>query len=259
MPDNIIPAVTSPLLSVVKNGVYVVFKHPAVLFRGGNPAIWALRRARAEWKYDSLSTTGPRFVADITGVQLSTVNGVFDDLKKYRDSTSCAQWPILYALMKLFQPATVVETGVAEGHSSSAILHALRDAGKHGQLYSLELPPGQEKLEDGAINSPKEKGYRVPQELRKNWHLILGDARETLPPLLAKLGTIDVFVHDSLHTESHMMWEYRAAWPHIRKNGILISHDISVSFWQFARKQRVSMDVTDIGSIRSRYGAVTKP
>lgn len=236
-----------------------MFKHPAVLLRGDNPVIWALQRARAEWKYDSLSTTGPKFVAKITGEPVSTVTEVFEGLKKYPDSSSCAQWPILYALVKLLQPTTVVETGVAEGHSSSAILHALRDAGKQGQLYSLELPPGEQRLDDGAINSPKEKGHRVPQGLRKDWHLVLGDAKETLQPLLAKLGTIDIFIHDSLHTESHMMWEYQAAWPHIRENGVLLSHDISVSFWQFARKQRVPMHVTNIGSIRSRYGAVTRP
>src|SRR6266581_3100545 len=50
------------------------------------------------------------------------------------------------------------------------------------------------------------------------------------------LGTIDVFIHDSLHTYDHMLWEYRAAYDHIRPGGLLISDDAlwNSAFSEFA-------------------------
>ena len=65
----------------------------------------------------------------------------------------------------------------------------------------------------------------MPEWLRPAWRLHLGDSRDVLPPLLAELGRIDLFIHDSLHTYDHMLWEYRAAWPFLRPGGLLFSDD----------------------------------
>ena len=56
---------------------------------------------------------------------------------------------------------------------------------------------------------------------------------ETMPdnvlePLLKKLGRIDIFFHDSLHTYKHMLFEYNTCWDYLKDNGILISDDIIV-------------------------------
>jgi hypothetical protein len=58
-----------------------------------------------------------------------------------------------------------------------------------------------------------------------------------LPRLLKDLDSIDVFFHDSLHTYEHMMFEFKTAWPKIKKNGILISDDIHLnnSFIDFCK------------------------
>jgi hypothetical protein len=50
-----------------------------------------------------------------------------------------------------------------------------------------------------------------------------------LPRLLAGLGEIDMFHHDSLHTFRHMTWEYATAFPHLSPNGVLSSHDVLVA------------------------------
>jgi hypothetical protein len=40
----------------------------------------------------------------------------------------------------------------------------------------------------------------VPSDLRSRWTYLNGTSRRRLPPLLAELGEIDLFVHDSSHT-----------------------------------------------------------
>ena len=68
----------------------------------------------------------------------------------------------------------------------------------------------------------------LPRELLDRWHLIIGDSRQQLPHLLARLGRIDLFHHDSLHTYDHMMWEYNTAFPYLQEDGILSSHDVRI-------------------------------
>lgn len=140
-----------------------------------------------------------------------------------------------YAAIRAFAPEVILETGVASGVSSSYLLLALNKNGR-GRLHSIELgdqrflPPG------------KPPGWIVPERLRSPWDLQIGDSRELLPKLLAELGTVDVFVHDSLHTYEHMLWEYRAAYPFIRPGGLLISDDAAwnPAFPEFCAEVRVA-------------------
>lgn len=135
--------------------------------------------------------------------------------------------PAVYAMVRLLRPSIMVETGVADGVTSSYILRAMEDNG-HGKLYSIDLP--HYLLPDG-----KEPGWIVEDALRKRWELRVGDAAKLLPPLLEELGEIDIFLHDSLHTYEHMLLEFRAAWPHLRPGGMLLSHDVgqNTSFFDF--------------------------
>jgi hypothetical protein len=73
-------------------------------------------------------------------------------------------------------------------------------------------------LHSSGLNDPQylSLGWIVPEFLKSRWNLLAGDSRRLLPSLLAKLGTIDVFIHDSLHTYDHMLWEYRTAEPYLR-------------------------------------------
>ncbi len=122
----------------------------------------------------------------------------------------------LYLLVRSQKPEIVVETGVCYGASSAHILQALED-NRRGVLYSIDLgnPP----------NEPP-SDFFVPRHLMDRWHLIIGDCKRQLPPLLARLGRIDLFHHDSLHTYEHMMWEYNTAFPYLPANGVLSSHDV---------------------------------
>ena len=123
-----------------------------------------------------------------------------------------------YAAIRAFAPEILVETGVASGVSSSYLLLALHKNGR-GKLYSIEL--GDERY----LPPGKPPGWVVPEALKPRWDLRIGDSRELLPKLLQELGAVDIFIHDSLHTYEHMLWEYRAAYPFIKPAGLLISDD----------------------------------
>ena len=53
-----------------------------------------------------------------------------------------------------------------------------------------------------------------------------------------KVGNVDVFIHDSLHTYDHMMWEFETAYPHLQDGGLLFSDDAlwNRSFFDFVDK-----------------------
>ena len=124
----------------------------------------------------------------------------------------------LYGLCKIMKPDVIVETGIAYGQSSSYILQALKENNK-GILYSIDN-----------IFRPWESlemiGNAIPQNLRKRWKLVVGSSVVKLEETL-QYKAIDVFLHDSLHTYKNMLFEYNTSWPFIKKNGFLISDDVS--------------------------------
>lgn len=142
--------------------------------------------------------------------------------------------PVLYLITRLIRPNCVVETGVSAGASSTYILCALHDD-KKGKLYSIDLPPDN-------LPSGKATGWVVPDSLRDRWSIHIGDSKELLHPLLNDLGEIDFFIHDSLHTYNHMLWELRTAWKHLRRCGLFLSHDVGANdaFFDFMKEKRIS-------------------
>jgi predicted O-methyltransferase YrrM len=125
---------------------------------------------------------------------------------------------LCYLACRYLRPRLVLETGVAYGVTSAYILAALAE-NDYGQLYSIDLPPL-------APDAASHVGYFVPTGLRSRWKLSLGPAQELLPELLEHTKFIDMFVHDSLHTYSHMKWEFETALSALRPGGLLISDDI---------------------------------
>jgi hypothetical protein len=155
-----------------------------------------------------------------------------------RDTQSTAGH-FLYLIIRSLKPDTVVETGVASGESSTFMLQAMED-NKKGKLFSIDLPPPNLRSPTGKIDQsttpgkkiifPKDKssGWIIPENLKDRWELHEGDSADLLLPLLQKLGTIDGFFHDSLHTYDHMMFEYKTSWDFMRNGGILFSDDIAI-------------------------------
>jgi len=139
----------------------------------------------------------------------------------------------LYLLVRLTKPDRVIETGVSVGVSSAHILSALEDNNK-GELHSIDLPPDN-------LPAGKKCGWAVPESLRSRWNLHIGDAKNLLEPLLDSLQEIDFFIHDSLHTYDHMMWEFRTAWKYLSQQGLLLAHDVgrNKAFSDFMKEKGV--------------------
>jgi len=141
---------------------------------------------------------------------------------------SCYHTEYLYLVCLHTQANKIVETGVHYGASSAFILKALRETG--GRLYSIDLPSVKYQRDNGTFHfdelpSSTNSGFVVPEPLKDNWELILGDSREKLPKLLQSIGQIDMFHHDSMHTYDLMTFEYETVWPYLNHGGLLLSDD----------------------------------
>ncbi len=122
-----------------------------------------------------------------------------------------------YCWCRAHKPTLVVETGVANGVTSAFILQAMKDNGS-GELWSIDLP---------SLGTDAFVGFLIPQNLRNRWHLYRGRSRRLLPKIIKSAGTIDAFLHDSLHTERNMRFEFESAWPALVPSGVLISDDVT--------------------------------
>lgn len=123
-----------------------------------------------------------------------------------------------WCLTRHVRPLRVVETGVARGITSRFLLDGLARNGD-GLLWSIDLPHPDTVLND-------QIGVAVPAFLRDRWTLLLGSSRARLPGLLSALGSIDLFVHDSLHTTRNVEFELMTAWNALRSGGAVLVDDI---------------------------------
>jgi len=144
---------------------------------------------------------------------------------------------LCYVVTRSLRPKVIVETGVCYGVTSSYLLHTL-ETGPEGHLHSIDLPPLSQ-------NGDSYLGWLVPEELRTRWTLHRGTSRRLLPPVLAKLGCVDLFVHDSLHTYGNMKREFTATWPALRAGGVLISDDVQCNgaFLELAQQEDVAFSI----------------
>jgi predicted O-methyltransferase YrrM len=160
--------------------------------------------------------------------------------------------PILYCLVRIQQPETLIETGCATGTTSALILYALAQ-NQHGHLHSIDLRFPTDWLT--ANNLPS--GFLVPDALRSRWTLIEQDTKLALPTLLGQLGRVDLFYHDSDHSYVHQMWEYLSVWPYLKPRGILCSDDLvdSVAMLDMSRQAGGVLRIT---SRQRNFGMLVK-
>ncbi len=162
----------------------------------------------------------------------------------------------LYVILRAIKPEIVVETGVAFGKSTSLMLLAL-EHNKKGKLYSVDLPNKENNImDDGAKTSTGiyETGFLVPDYLKKNWILKIGDSLKCLPEITKKVKHIDVFLHDSLHTYDHVSSELKIVYPKTKKESVIlcdnIDKDSGFAFNDFLNKNKlVGFAYRDFGGV----------
>ncbi|HVB57714.1 MAG TPA: class I SAM-dependent methyltransferase [Candidatus Acidoferrales bacterium] len=130
----------------------------------------------------------------------------------------------VWCLTRHLKPDKVVETGVAHGVTSRFLLEALERNGK-GRLFSIDLPPFERAVR-------KQIGVAVEDRFRTRWKYIKGSSRRRLSGLLSELGQIDLFIHDSLHSEHNVRFEMDLAWAALRPGGALVVDDVDAN-WGF--------------------------
>jgi Methyltransferase domain len=127
----------------------------------------------------------------------------------------------IWCLVYHRKPKTIVETGVGHGMTSRFVLEAL-ERNAAGHLWSIDLPPI-----DPALRA--QVGLAVGKSYAEKWTYIEGSSRRRLPALLARLGSIDLFIHDSLHSERNVRFELDRAWAALRPGGAIVVDDIDAN------------------------------
>lgn len=123
---------------------------------------------------------------------------------------------LIYALVRLLRPSVVLETGVANGHSTALILNALGENGS-GELHSIDVS--------------NDVGNLVAD--KRQWHLHLLDLsklKKSFAAIVAQLPAIDLMIHDSDHSYQWMRYELEAVFPRISSRGVLACDDINICY-----------------------------
>jgi predicted O-methyltransferase YrrM len=140
-----------------------------------------------------------------------------------------AHLELLRHLVRSKKPSRVVETGVAAGWSSLAILSAMEDVGA-GHLTSVDMP--YPKRQNEAL-----VGCVVPQKLKARWTLVRLPDRDAIPGIL-KDGPIALAHYDSDKSHQGRTFAYEQFWNALEPEGLLFSDDVedNLAFSDFARR-----------------------
>jgi hypothetical protein len=133
---------------------------------------------------------------------------------------------LIFALVRIRKPKTVVETGVANGMSSFFILHALR-LNASGTLFSIDIS--------------SDVGVLLDDDERSGWELRVLPQRfgpKDFRGTLAELPRIGMFLHDSDHSYLWQRMECEQASLRMASDGVVLSDDMdwSLGFIDFCRE-----------------------
>ncbi len=128
-----------------------------------------------------------------------------------------ADYHFLYTLAERLCCVRAVETGVAFGWSSFALLHSV--AKRRGHVMSTDMPyPLREN--DAFV------GCVVPERLRRHWTLLRAPDRDALPVALRRLAPIDLCHYDSDKSTAGRRWAYSRLWQALRPGGLFVTDDV---------------------------------
>lgn len=160
---------------------------------------------------------------------------------KIEDSTSF----LLYSFIRLYHPLKILETGVANGHSTFFILNALIKNAK-GKLYSIDI--------DSNV------GSLITEDLKKHWELFILSKtnKKSLGEIFKKLYPVDIFIHDSNHFYYWQELEYNLAFRFVKKEGFIMSDDVDTSYAFLDFIKRNDLNPFFLYDSRKVFGLVKK-
>jgi predicted O-methyltransferase YrrM len=125
---------------------------------------------------------------------------------------------LLYALIRELRPDSVIEIGVANGHSAYFMLNALQANGA-GTLHSFDVIPGA-----GGLLSERE---------RELWdfHLISQKrSGKQLREQISKMPKAGLCFHDADHSYLGQHAEFAQCWEQLDTDGVLVGDDVDASY-----------------------------
>lgn len=134
----------------------------------------------------------------------------------------CSNFILLYFLTRKIKPKIIVETGVAAGWSSLAILRAIAKNGT-GKLYSSDFPYFRLK------NPEQYVGYLAKNEISNaNWFLDIRGDDVAIPEIFKRIGenNIDLFHYDSDKSYSGRKRVFKNLFSKFHSKTIMIFDDI---------------------------------
>lgn len=147
---------------------------------------------------------------------------------------------LIYAATRLSGATRVIETGVAYGWSSLAILAGFNNPAM-SRLISIDMPyPG--------LNNEKFVGIVVPENLKLNWELIREPDRRGIEKAITKMGgRLDLCHYDSDKTYPGRQYGYSLLWDALKTSGIFLSDDIqdNIAFQELVEAKQVPYAVIE--------------
>jgi len=154
---------------------------------------------------------------------ISKAENLFDSVSVKQQQVTNLRWnaekqlfTLLYTVVKAKDPKVVIETGVANGITTNAIMKALELNENKGELHSFDILPETSKAYTGS----------------GNWNFHLLNTKNTYKQMIneiTKLPKVDIWIHDSNHGYRWQKFEYLLALKSLNTGGILISDDIDAS------------------------------
>ncbi|MEM3191144.1 MAG: class I SAM-dependent methyltransferase [Candidatus Parvarchaeota archaeon] len=135
---------------------------------------------------------------------------------------------LIYSIVRTRKPEIFLETGVANGVTTSVILSGMYSNG-NGKLISFDISD--------------DVGQIIPPDLRKRWDLriLKKPFKASFLKELNSIQSLDMFCHDSDHSYKWQSFEYNSVWDHLRLGGVMFSDDIdsSYAFVDFIKNKKV--------------------
>ena len=128
---------------------------------------------------------------------------------------------LLYNLIIYHKPRYVVETGVAYGYSTLAILLGFKNS-EEAHLWSIDMPYPN-------LDNEEYVGCAVKDDLKNKWSLIRQPEVNGLPVAINECHLIDLFHYDSDRRYSGRMNTFKMAWSALKMGGHLVCVDIQTN------------------------------
>lgn len=217
-------------------------RHAVRRLRSDQKELRKQRRASAEWCAENAATANEVVAQIVPKYDFVPFSAKYPELLQAgrkaisdfpTDGKRCAgDLDLIYNLARATGATRIIETGVAAGWSSLAILLAISDR-ERSKLISTDLPYAFSGAKDYV-------GCVVPNELRRRWKLIRLADREGLPNALSELPEIDLCHYDSDKSLEGRRWAYPKLWDALEEGGVFLSDDVddNLAFREFAESVR---------------------